>query len=461
MRQEKYKASKYNYFIPTNDGKVVAFNAMSRCLGQMDKKDYKLYQKIVNGEMVESTEVLEDLLEKLKKGNFLIPKTRDEIQQIKARHYMARFGKQGFGLTIIPTMECNFACDYCFEPGKAHSAKDPKRGIMGQEIQDGIVAMVKSRVPQGTGLGISWYGGEPLLGLEIIESLSERFKKVCEEKKAKYSAGIVTNGYLLNTETLDKLLKCNITYGQVTIDGPEEIHNKRRPLLGGGSTYQTIMHNLERIPEDIHFSVGIRVNIDKRNRGYVPQLLGELKKRNFHKRKNIRISFGRVVADNRTSNDIAENCISTYEFATEDLNLYKEAANLGFRIHIYPESAWSGCLAIGANYFVVEPNGTLHACWETIGKDEMSLGKIEDSILKFSDNYYKWLSYSPFEKKECVNCSVLPICMGGCPYRSLYMSKFSPQQRRTCTFWKYNAKERIKFYVKAYRMGLFMPQEID
>jgi uncharacterized protein len=452
----KYKTSKYNHFVENSNGKVLAFNAMSRFLGRMDKEDYELYRKIAGGELVRDNEIMRDLLEKLKRGNFLIPETTDEIQKIKARHYMSRFSNQGFGLTIIPTLECNFACDYCYEPGNPQQ-KRPKREPMSKEVQDGVVEIVKSRLPEGTEFGVSWYGGEPLLGLEVIESLTERFKKVCEEKKAKYAAGIITNGYLLTPETLDKLLKLNIAFAQVTIDGPEEIHNERRPLAGGGPTYQAIMHNLERIPEDIHFSVSIRINIDKRNRECICGFLRELKERNFHKRKNMNLSFSQVVAENCGCKDIKENCFLTREFAAKDLNLHGEAVKLGFKIHDYPGRSFSGCAAIGSNYFTVEPDGGLHACWETVGRKEMRIGKMEDSVLKLNDNYNKWLSYSPFEKKGCLDCSVLPMCMGGCPYRSIYGGQFSPQQRNTCSLWKYNIEDRMKFYVEAYRMGLFVP----
>lgn len=452
----KYKSSKYNHFVEGYNGKVLAFNAMSRVLGQMDVEDYETYKKIANGEITDYTQVSRDLFEKLKRGNFLIPEPRDEIQKIKAMHYMARFKHQGFGLTIIPTLECNFACDYCYEPGNPNATKDSQGKIMKRQVQDSIVKIVKWRLSRGTMLGISWYGGEPLLGLQVIESLTEKFTEVCKKKKAKYFAGIVTNGYLLTPEILKKLIRLNITFAQVTIDGPEEIHNKRRPLAGGDPTYQTIMHNLERIPEDIHFSMAIRVNIDKRNKDHVPALLRELKERNLHTRKNIKISFANVMTDNCACTDIKENCIFTSDFATDDLNLYREAVKLGFRIYDYPGPMFSCCAAIGSNYFIVEPDGTLLACWETVGRKDMSIGKIENSILKLNDNYYEWLSYSPFEKKECLNCSVLPICMGGCPYRSIYKSKFSPQQRNTCSFWKYNLKDRMKFYAEASKMGLLI-----
>ncbi|MCJ7509108.1 MAG: SPASM domain-containing protein [candidate division Zixibacteria bacterium] len=457
MPNEKYKSSKYNHFVPTNEGQVLAFNALSCGLGQMDKESYGIYQRIVNGEITDYTQIPQDLFEKLKDGNFIIPDTTDEIQKLKVANWSARFTNQGFGLTIIPTLQCNFACDYCFEPGTSDNRNDPKRRLMTPEVQNGLVEVVKSMLPQGTLLGITWYGGEPLLGLEVMESLTKRFKEICEEKKAKYSAGIITNGYLLMPEVVNKLTHLGISFAQVTIDGPEEIHNQRRPLVNKGPTYQTIMENLKSIPEDIPFSLAIRVNVDDRNRKHTFQLLEELKKHNLHNRKNISVYFSRVVAYTSSCKDIGEHCIVAREFALEELELYKEAIGLGFKLRYYPVVLVGNCGAVKTNSFVVEPDGALHLCWNTVGRDKMKVGNIENSSVKLNDTYYKWLSCSPFDKKGCENCSILPLCMSGCPYTSIYPSETLSKDKSNCVTWKYNLKEMIQFYVEAKKLGLFVP----
>ena len=452
----KYKVSRYNHFVEDNNGKVLAFNAMSCGLGEMDKENYEIYQKIVNGEITDYTQVPPDLFEKLKQGNFIISETTDEIQKLKAGHFAARFANRGFGLTIIPTLECNFACDYCYEPDNPKQER-PKREPMSKEVQDGIVELVKNRLQEGTMFSVSWYGGEPLLELEVIESLTERFKKVCKEKKAKYGAGIITNGYLLTPTTLDKLIKLNISFAQITIDGPEEIHNARRPLLGKGPTYQTIIDNITKIPEDIPFGLSIRVNIDRRNREYVSELLENLRGHDLHNKKNISIYFSSVFASTNSCKDVIESCMITREFALKEVELYREAMRIGFQIKNYPASNISLCGAIGPNSFVVEPDGILQTCWNTVGRKDTKVGSIKDSSIELNDNYNKWLSWSTFDKKGCKNCPILPLCMGGCPYKNIYSYELAPSERSTCMSYKYNLKHMIQLYSDAYRLGLFVP----
>ena len=37
-------------------------------------------------------------------------------------------------------------------------------------------------------------------------------------------------------------------------------------------------------------------------------------------------------------------------------------------------------------------------------------------------NVFKWLAWDVFEREECLECDVLPICMGGCPFVGLRMT---------------------------------------
>lgn len=51
MAKEIWKASRYSHFIHTNDGKVLAFNAVSCGLGKVSPEYYEIYQRIVDGEI--------------------------------------------------------------------------------------------------------------------------------------------------------------------------------------------------------------------------------------------------------------------------------------------------------------------------------------------------------------------------------------------------------------------------
>ena len=60
-----------------------------------------------------------------------------------------------------------------------------------------------------------------MLKFDVIERLSMRFKQLDLE----YDAFLVTNGYLLDRNVTDQLGVLNITKIQVSLDGPEKVHD--------------------------------------------------------------------------------------------------------------------------------------------------------------------------------------------------------------------------------------------
>ncbi len=451
----RFKASHYNHFVPTEDGKRLAFNAMSCGLAEMDEESYQVYEALAggDGDGVDRQKHAE-LIENLKKGGFLIDPDLDELAAIRAAHYRARFGNRGFGLTIIPTLRCNFACDYCYEDSKIHSTPDDRGGLMSDEVCDNIVKLCEQRIePKGT-FGVTWYGGEPLLAPQIIEKLTKEFIRICEEKEASYHAGIITNGYLLDEKNLELLKRCKVTFAQVTIDGPREVHDKRRCLKSGGGTYDRIMENLLRIPKDSGLRIAIRINVDKRNEGRIAGLLKDMTSRHMQLRPDMTIYFAQVNDYVDSCSSIAGNCMVLREFSHSMAKLYRLALDRGFDISIYPVPQISSCGAIASGTMVIDPDGTTQPCWNTMGNPRTRTGKVSNGSIEVDDRIYDWLGYSPF-RTDCEKCTVLPLCLGGCPYRSIRPEGIDQPTENTCSWWKYNLSEMLALVREAMARGLF------
>ena len=82
-------------------------------------------------------------------------------------------------------------------------------------------------------LSIDWYGGEPLLEMDLIKNMSKQFIAICQEKEVQYNSSMVTNGYHLTPQIAKELKELKVENIQITIDGPEDIHNARRILANG------------------------------------------------------------------------------------------------------------------------------------------------------------------------------------------------------------------------------------
>ena len=86
----------------------------------------------------------------------------DERAALEAMGRIKCAQTNAIGLTICPTLNCNFACPYCFE--------DHAPGIMLNEVQDDVVSLAK-RMLESSGaseLRVNWFGGEPLIAPQVI-----------------------------------------------------------------------------------------------------------------------------------------------------------------------------------------------------------------------------------------------------------------------------------------------------
>jgi len=151
------------------------------------------------------------LISLLQRG-FLVSKELNEIDLLKIR-YRKNFAERTFSLLIEPTLACNFKCVYCFE-------EEPLPHSMSNKEEEALIKFVERMFRQEIfhGLRVSWFGGEPLLSVPVIDRLSNAFKKIVEDFKINseisegitYSAGLVTNGSLLTPEIFPKLLNISI-----------------------------------------------------------------------------------------------------------------------------------------------------------------------------------------------------------------------------------------------------------
>jgi uncharacterized protein len=394
------KPSRYNHFFPYSDTQSIAYNAYSNSLALIDNDKLEAYNNFCE----HGKELSPELTEDLKKGFFIIEDFADELESLQFNMLQSRYNTQYLGLTLAPTNDCNFACTYCYEKN-ALSSK-----YMTQEVQDKIVEMLESRKKAISYFSVAWYGGEPLMAFEIVESLSKRFIEICKENDITYSAFMISNGYLLSHDILIKLPELEIKSMQITIDGNEDVHNRNRPLVDGGKTYDTIMKNLIN-NYDIIPKISLRINVDKSNVDAGRDIYQLLKENSMLEK--VTPYYG-MIHNMEDSED--EGCLRTCDFAEISYDFANELTDKSqHNIVQYPSLKSNYCGADRLSGYLIDAEGYVYKCWHDLGVPNKRIGSLVEDFRHINNTYFEYMLFDPTLKEPCKDCNLLPVCMGGCP----------------------------------------------
>ena len=420
---DEYRLSKYTHIV-NHDEKTIFFNCYHGTksivelnlntdplnLTQLNNKDFILLQQ--KGHLVKC-----DLNE-----NILIYELYKKYQNIKS-----------LSLTILPNENCNFRCEYCYET--------LKKKQMDEKTIEAIISYVEENIYKYSSLNVAWYGGEPLLSMNIITRLSQRFIEICKEHKKLYFASITTNGYYLDLDTFRKLKKCNIFSYQITLDGYRESHDKQRPLYNGRGTYDVIFNNLIEIKKNIKsrmFKIILRTNCSKSNLKNFDMYVNDLL-RYFSDDKRFEILLRPVMNWGGTRIDKIKNDLIDISTINEFIKILLEQDRKG-QLSYYTgllEPTGSVCYAGYKNHLTINSTGEIFKCTCDLNNNMNSkIGKINENskIMIDQKNSNKWCTDIKFKKFECNNCCFAPICLFDyCPGKRNFERTLS----LPCPFEKY------------------------
>lgn len=364
---------------------------------------------------------------------FVVDDCVDEVAAVGRAFAISRVKRFAPLLTIAPTMDCNFGCAYCFE---SHT-----RGVMPEAMQDHLVAFARSlceRIGGAPPLAVTWFGGEPLMGLPAIERLSGTFLAMRDAGEVQgYTANIITNGYGLTPKTCEVLARCEISQIQITLDGPARIHDGRRFLKRSrGQTFQRIVDNIANVPETM--AIVVRMNVDRDNKESFAELFEELDAAGVLDR----VSVDLAQIEHFSRHPAAPSLLSSREFAAFKLSAIDACQARGWPLlGDTPLPSITGvCQVDSANSFVVSAEGALYKCPVELGNNGHCVGRVDDP-----DSWHRiaktpLTERDPLDDAECRSCALLPTCMGSCPLVRDLNRKFHGKQ---CPPYKYNFAELI------------------
>ena len=380
-----------------------------------------------------------DALTTLTENGFIVESREADRQNLREYFRNVYENQEQLRVTVLTTLQCNFACGYCFQGD--HGDYNKHAAKMSLETAESVARWAEARLDT---LGpesfvLTFFGGEPLLNLPVVYFLAERMWSACQARGVRMLINIITNGLLLTPEVVDRLLPYGLSGVKVTLDGDRDMHNRMRPLRGGQGTFDKIVKNIRLIAGKCRIAIG--GNFDEESVETYPALLDFLRGQDFADKLS-RVAFKPVIrqppsapappakagkfigltavgSNNKPLNgtcmtsagggtSICDSC----NFIDEKMSfLREETKKRGFStvdgVHMGP------CEIHRKHAHTIGPDGAMYACPGFTGDQRMSTGHIDGR-----QESWRQSAAARFEAlaawKQCNDCAFIPVCAGGC-----------------------------------------------
>lgn len=462
--------TKYHYALKLDDDHVLMLNSIS---GAVDILDSKIYGELKNNGDNDSN-IAEDVVTSLKERGYIFDSADEETRLIKiVAHYFEELYRQKSKtyFVICPTLECNFACYYCYQPNSFHS----NTGVVSDEMVNSMFSamrQLKSAYEIGETMLVELFGGEP-----FQPKTKNIMGGILEKARAdNYKIGPITNGYhILDFKNLLIDYKDVFSGFQITIDGPKKVHNKRRPRSGGGETFDTIVNSIDWLLEKGMY-VALRVNCDKNNIEYLNDLFDFIDEKGWRKSPGFYCDIAPVTA--YTAKKVPEFVMPEHEIVKKLMSMFpieddKRSSFIKYRMfrvlsHLVGTLGLDGdkgaqkypffhyCEADHAQFFIFSPDGLIYPCPEAAGHSEFAIGKYWPVFEIWEDKRAVW-KRDVLDIPKCRDCNLVTFCGGGCPYAAIL--NHGTNKKPICN----DAHKVIKVfmdYIRGYLVKRYLGQDI-
>ena len=431
--------SMFNVQVPVADGsEVFLMNTFSDAQLLVSSDVTRLMDRVSQGGAAFTDEERETL-EALVENGFLVDNRTQERAAVEQYFRDLREDTEQLRVTVLTTLQCNFACDYCFQGDHGDYNKFAEK--MSMETAQKVVAWIERRMDEvrPSKFVLTLFGGEPLLNLPVAYYLAEQCQALCEARGISQGLSLITNGLLLTPDVVERLNRYGLYGVKITLDGDRDTHNRMRPLRGRQGTFDRIVENVRRVANMVPITIG--GNFDETSVDSYPALLDFLREQEFAD-KIVKVNFKpiikapapetpkgmialTVVGD--TGKPLNGTCMTTAgagspkgssvcdscHFMDEKMSyLRSETRKRGFPT---PDGIYMGPCEIHRRHaHTLGPDGSVYACPGFTGSKTESTGHIdgrEETWRQAAAERFERLS--PL-KDECGDCSFIPVCGGGC-----------------------------------------------
>ena len=339
-----------------------------------------------------------------------------------------------FNLMLKPVgAACNLDCTYCY-----YKDKDYGHGIMDDET---LELSVKGYLETaGTDeVTFNWHGGEPLLaGREFYRKALLLQKKYSDGRKINNT--IQTNGILIDREWAEFLAENDFLTG-LSLDGPQDIHDRYRRCKTGNNSFERVIRGLEWLKR-----AGVRFNtmtvISKASEGRggeVYQFLKHVGSRYMQFMPAVEFLGNRKGKQSIVDPSESEGFLAPWSVSAEGFGRFmcdvfdcwvkRDVGQYFVGLFDATLAGWCGMKAGTCIYgrtcgenCLVECNGDIYPCDHFV-YDKFKEGNIRGSSLRSVMNSFSQIRFGQDKcdslPDKCNKCPYLHLCWGECPKHRL------------------------------------------
>lgn len=398
------KFSKYNHLFSYGKQSIL-YNIASDGILVLQPELAALIQQ--NQNAIDNIEPIHPtLFQALRERNMIIEDETDEIKSQIERWKEEYDNPERCTILLLPTLDCNMRCWYCYE-----------KHIAGSKMNEDTIQRIcrfiynKTQDVQLKELHISWFGGEPLLHFnKVVLPILQYAKSTCDQQNIKLTTHFTTNGVLLTERIRKTLLNLHLEEPpafQITLDGNREKHNETRYMHNNTPTYDIIIENIKATIKD-GMTVLNRFNYTGQNIDTLIDIPKEYDNLTEEEKMRLHFDFQQVwqESNNKESRKKALEIASIFQGS-------------GFHISIDKKYNKQHCFEDSINHYSINYDGSVYKC---TGKDiqpEIKEGILnENGEIEWNDRHYRRMKMR-YGNDFCKSCLIFPICHGGCSQLAL------------------------------------------
>lgn len=351
----------------------------------------------------------------IQKGYVCNPEEEDLSYRLKYIEFLEERDKEEVQIFFVPTYSCNFTCSYCYQ-----SEYPSQQQSLSPEIIDAFFNFVKKKFADRKKY-ITLFGGEPLLASPRHKKSIEYFIEATQRENI--DVAIVTNGYLLH-EYLHLFDSSFVREIQITLDGTEDIHNRRRRLKNNAPTFDTIVQNIDACLAK-NISVNLRMVVDKENIDNLPALADMAIERGWTKHPLFKTQIGRNYELHYCQNGPSKlfDRLSLYQHLLKILKEHPQVLEFhkpAFSVMKFlsengnlPNALFDSCPACKSEW-AMDFTGSIYSCTATVGKPGEKLGTFYPDVTLDDEKIKIWEQRDVLHIEQCKTCNLQLVCGGGC-----------------------------------------------